>query len=70
VQANHSVGTRAVCLTTKLKEQVMSDSTVEKINELNGLPAMLSEFENKFISDNIAGSARGSCHLQRNKLPG
>lgn len=31
----------------------MSDSTVEKINELNGLTAMLSEFEGKFIGDNI-----------------
>jgi hypothetical protein len=31
----------------------MPDSTVAKINELNGMPAMLSEFEGKFISDNI-----------------
>lgn len=31
----------------------MSDSTVEKINELNGLTAMLSEFEGEFIGDNI-----------------
>lgn len=32
----------------------MSSSTVSKIKELNGLPAMLSEFEGKFISDNVA----------------
>lgn len=32
----------------------MPDSTVAKIKELNGLPAMLSEFEGKFIGDNIA----------------
>lgn len=32
----------------------MFDSTVAKIEELNGLPTMLSEFEGKFISDNIA----------------
>lgn len=32
----------------------MPDSTVAKIKELNGLPSMLSEFESKFIGDNIA----------------
>ena len=32
----------------------MTAETVARIKELNGLPAMLSEFEGKFISDNTA----------------